>query len=132
VWQCSHLGGHRFAPNVLVLPSGIQLGRIPVDRAADVAELLAAGLIPLDLYRGRTIYPRPVQAAEIAIRIATGYDGVADLRLVAHEDEVVTFSTPAGERTAIVEQRPGPVVRESCGADPGPTAEWLARLESTA
>ena len=58
LWQSSHLGGHRFAPNVLVLPHGIQLGRIPLERAAEVAELLEDGRIPLDLYRGRTIYRR--------------------------------------------------------------------------
>ena len=56
LWQSSHLGGHRFAPNVVVLPYGIQLGRIPLERAADVVDLVTAGRIPLDLYRGRTIY----------------------------------------------------------------------------
>ena len=40
LWQSSHLGGHRFAPNVLVLPHGVQLGRIPLERAAEVARLL--------------------------------------------------------------------------------------------
>ena len=46
LWQSSHLGGHRFAPNVLVLPAGVQLGRIPVERAAEVVALLDAGTDP--------------------------------------------------------------------------------------
>jgi len=132
LWQSSHLGGHRFAPNVLVLPDGIQLGRIPVERAREVVDLLTRGRIPLDLYRGRTIYAAPVQAAEILIRSATGCDGVADLRLVSHVAGRVTFSTPAGELATRVVERPGPVVPVSCGAEPEPTTTWVASLESAA
>jgi hypothetical protein len=128
LWQSSHLGGHRFAPNLLVLPHGIQLGRIPRERAAAVVQELARGRIPLDLYRGRTLYAPPVQAAEIAVRGSTGCDGVADLRLVAHDENSVTFATPVGVRVARVEERPGPVGPVSCGAEPEPTSIWLASL----
>ncbi len=128
LWQSSHLGGHRFAPNVLVLPAGIQLGRIPVERSTEVARLLEAGRIPLDLYRGRTMYSAPVQAAEIALRVATGLDTITDLRLVEHEADHVTFSTPAGERAVRVEERSGPMVPASCGTDPEPTSSWFATV----
>ncbi len=132
LWQSSHLGGHRFAPNVVVLPYGIQLGRIPLERAADVVDLMAAGRIPLDLYRGRTIYAPHVQAAEVAVRSITGVDGVGDLRLVADDDGRVTFATPAGDLTIRVEQHPGPLLPASCGAEPEPTIAWAASLESAA
>ena len=132
LWQASHLGGHRFAPNMLVLPHGIQLGRIPVGRAVEVVELLANDRIPLDLYRGRTIYAPPVQAAELTVRSVTGCDGLADLRLVSYEGNLVTFSTPVGELAVRVEERQGPVVPTSCGADPEPTADWVTSLESAA
>lgn len=128
LWQSSHLGGHRFAPNVLVLPAGIQLGRIPVERSTEVARLLETGRIPLDLYRGRTIYSAPVQAAEIALRAATGLDTITDLKLVGHEGDRVTFATTAGERIARVEERPGPLVPPSCGTDPEPTSSWFATV----
>jgi hypothetical protein len=128
LWQASHLGGHRFAPNVLVLPYGIQLGRISLERAPEVVELLANQRVPLDLYRGRTMYAPAVQAAELAVRSVTGCDGLADLQLVAHEGDLVTFSTPAGELTVRVEERAGPVIPVSCGADPEPTAAWAAYL----
>jgi hypothetical protein len=131
LWQASHLGGHRFAPNLVALPGGVQLGRIPPQRAGEVARLLAEGRIPLDLYRGRTIYAPPVQAAEILVRSVSRCDGVSDLRLVAHEGDLVTFSTRAGKVTARVEQRPGPSVPASCGAGPEPAAQWSARLESS-
>jgi hypothetical protein len=132
LWQASHLGGHRFAPNVVALPAGVQLGRIPPERAREVAGLLAEGRIPLDLYRGRTIYSRPVQAAEILVRAVSGCDGVGDLRLLVHAGDLVTFATPSGELTARVEQRPGPSVLASCGAEPERAVQWSARLESSA
>jgi hypothetical protein len=131
LWQSSHLGGHRFAPNVLVLPSGVQLGRIPVDRAAEVAALLDGGRIPLDLYRGRTIYAPPVQAAEICVRRATGCDRVGDVRVVAHDDALVTFATPTGEQTARVAEEPGSAIPVSCGADLETPVRWGAHLQPT-
>jgi hypothetical protein len=131
LWQSSHLGGHRFAPNMLVLPGGIQLGRMPLEHASAVAELLGQGRIPLDLYRGRTLYAPPVQAAEICVRRATGCDHFADLRLVSVDGALVTFSTPAGELTAEVEEGLGPAVTVSCGAEPETPVCWRARLRST-
>lgn len=132
LWQCSHLGGHRFAPNVLALPGGVQLGRVPAGRAAQVVSLLAAGRIPLDLYRGRTLYPPHVQAAEVALRTALGLDHVGDLRLLDDEGGRVAFASPGGRRTVAVARSPGPPAPASCGAEPEPTAVWTARLESAA
>ena len=34
LWISSHLGGHRFAANVVVLPAGLQFGRVTPDRGA--------------------------------------------------------------------------------------------------
>ena len=132
LWQASHLGGHRFAPNVVVLPHGIQLGRIPPGRAREVVDAVTDGRIPLDLYRGRTLYAPRVQAAEIAARVATGCDAVDALRLVADDAERVTFATPFGDLTVRVEQRQGTAAPASCGAEPEPTVAWVASLESGA
>ncbi len=131
LWQSSHLGGHRFAPNLLVLPRGVQLGRIPIERAAHVAALIRDDRIPLDLYRGRTIYAPPVQAAEICVRRATGHDHVSDLRLVSVGGDRVTFSTPTGEHTAVVGEELGPAVPVSCGVEPTALVRSVARLHST-
>ncbi len=129
VWQASHLGGHRFAPNVVVLPEGIQLGRIPLERAEEVAESIREGRIPLDLYRGRVLYPAHVQAAEVAVRVVTGYDRVGDIRLVEDAKSSVTFATPAGTVTVRVERRDGPPVAASCGGTPEPTLAWSTAVE---
>ncbi|MCZ0942787.1 MAG: hypothetical protein OXJ53_07015 [Gammaproteobacteria bacterium] len=66
VWQVTHLGGHRFAPNVLVLPQGVLYGRVGAeDESIErfVAEV-EAGRVPRRHLRGRSCYPKPVQAAE--------------------------------------------------------------------
>ena len=132
LWQASHLGGHRFAPNVVVLPHGIQLGRIPLGRAREVVDAVTRGRIPLDLYRGRTLYSPSVQAAEIAVRRASGCNEVDALRLVSDDGERVAFATPSGEVTVRVGQQQGDAAPASCGAEHEPTIGWVASLESAA
>jgi len=132
VWQSSHHGGHRFAANVLVLPWGVQLGRVGVEDAAGVASALGAGRIPLEHYRGRTLYEPPVQAAEVAVRRAHGLDAVDAVHLVACDDAGhVCFLGPDGELRAIVEEREGPAVPASCGDEPAPTTSFAVRVESS-
>ena len=128
LWQSSHLGGHRFAPNLLALPYGVQFGRIPVDAAPAVADALAAGRISLEWYRGRTLYPAPVQAAEIAVRCARGLDGIGDLRLLSVTSGSVRFATPGGDVTVRVEESSGPSVPASCGAEPERARTWHASI----
>jgi hypothetical protein len=132
VWRSSHHGGHRFAPNVLVLPAGIQLGRVATADAARVSALLSEGRIPLDRYRGRTLYAPPVQAAEVELRRQLGLDGVDDLRLVGEDGAHVTFATPDGEARVSVTETEGPASPPSCGAEPEPTRRFAVRLESPA
>jgi hypothetical protein len=68
VWQTTHMGGHRFAPNVLYLPLGIQYGRLTsADATALVSDALSHSIL-LDIYRGRTCYAGLEQAAEYYIR----------------------------------------------------------------
>jgi hypothetical protein len=82
VWQSTHIGGDRFAGNVVVLPHGLYYGRV---EPADTRSLLAAqaeGTIDLDHYRGRSAYSFPVQAAEHAIRQSEGLAGIDDFRFL--------------------------------------------------
>jgi hypothetical protein len=85
VWQSTHVGGDRFAGNVVVFPHGLYYGRVD---PADTVELVSShrsGRVDLDHYRGRCGYSCPVQAAEHAIREAEGLLGIDDLRLVGSE-----------------------------------------------
>ena len=67
-WEASHIGGDRFAANLLVLPHGLYFGRLEPDTARGVARLLAAGELDLDHLRGRSGLGTPLQAAEAALR----------------------------------------------------------------
>jgi hypothetical protein len=127
LWISSHQGGHRFAANVLVLPSAVQLGRVESAQASRVVRSALGGRISLEHYRGRTCYEPAVQAAEHAIRNASGLDDVDDLNFEAHTDDVVTFRDAAGrEWQAVVEETAGPAVPASCGAEPEPQRAFSA------
>ena len=85
MWQSTHVGGDRFAGNVVVFPQALYYGRVdPADTAGLVAAQ-ASGSLDLDRYRGRAAYPFQVQAAEHAIRESEGLLGIDDLSLVGSE-----------------------------------------------
>jgi hypothetical protein len=67
-WEASHVGGDRFAANLLVLPHGLYFGRLDAASARGVTRLLAAGELDLDHLRGRSGLATPLQAAEAALR----------------------------------------------------------------
>ena len=94
VYECSHLGGHRFAANVLVLPDGLCFGRLDARSAPALAGELDAGRLPLEHLRGRTAYEPEQQAAEILVRRRLDLAGTDDLALV----EGTTFELADGRR----------------------------------
>jgi hypothetical protein len=71
-WEVSHIGGDRFAGNLLVLPHGLYYGRLDAPSAIAVAGGHEVGELDLDHLRGRSGYAMPVQAAEIALRRELG------------------------------------------------------------
>ena len=107
VWQCSHLGGHRFAPTFLTLPGGLVWGRFDPARLDALAQSLAAGQLgELEQLRGRCCYPRAVQAAECLIRIRDEIADDAGLELVAHasapdQPTQVEFRSATGDRLRV-------------------------------
>lgn len=72
-WRCSHLGGHRFAPTMLDLPSGRMFGRMA---DGDAAVVLGGGGALVDrlafIYRGRCALPEPAQIVESELWSRTG------------------------------------------------------------
>ncbi len=129
LWLSSHQGGHRFAANVLVLPSGVQLGRLDPENAVSVTQRALDGRVVLDHYRGRACYDARVQAAEHEVRRALGLEEIADLRLAAVDGSVVRFHRIDGsEHAASVEEIAGPVIPASCGAEPEAQRALDARL----
>ena len=79
-WQSTHVGGDRFAGNLVALPDGAYYGRVEPAEAWPLLESALRGEIYLPRYRGRSCHSFPVQAAERAVRESTGLLGVADVR----------------------------------------------------
>lgn len=129
LWLSSHQGGHRFAANVLVLPVGIQLGRVSPGEAVDVVGAALDGRIALDRYRGRIAYTAREQAAERIVRESRGLVRAADLTLAGDDGTYVTFVDGDGhEHRAVPSEASGPPVPASCGADPEPQHHFVAHL----
>lgn len=82
LWQTNHLGGDRFAANVLCLPYGIYYRR--VDQAALFAMIQAheTKQLYLPTFAGRAYYSREIQTAEYFIRKDTGELAIDALQLI--------------------------------------------------
>ena len=68
VWECSHIGGDRFAANLVILPEGLYFGRCDSAAAEQVIDDYERGEIYLDNYRGRSVLGFYEQAAEYFVR----------------------------------------------------------------
>lgn len=71
-WECSHVGGDRFAANLVVLPHGFYYGHLTPDAAVDLARCHDRGLVEPRWLRGRSSLPAAVQAAQHHARLLTG------------------------------------------------------------
>ena len=114
-WETTHLGGDRFAANMVCFPHGLYFGRVPPEQAADIATAYRDGEIRLGNYRGRCCWPGPVQAGEFWVREESGATGVDDVRLTSAAVEgdltTATFATADGTWTARVRERLDPKAR---------------------
>lgn len=132
VWETTHVGGHRFAGAVLVLPHGLSYGRVDLAAGLRIAELSRKGRLDPAHLRGRSAYPPAVQAAEVELLARLGEDRVDALELVSHEAHgaVTTVVLRAGEATheLEVEALGGEPVRQSCADEtPKPATSYLVR-----
>ncbi|MFN2557774.1 MAG: sucrase ferredoxin, partial [Nitriliruptorales bacterium] len=98
-WECSHIGGDRFAANLICFPHGLYYGRVGRDEGLEVVEAYERGLVDLDHYRGRAGLPFHVQAAEYFVRRHARLLGTDDLAVMGQEAAPgrrvrVTFAGP--------------------------------------
>lgn len=68
VWECSHTGGHRFAPVGILLPAGYTYGRLTFESALVMAQEAAAGRVAVEGLRGRACHSPAGQVAEVTVR----------------------------------------------------------------
>ena len=79
VWQCSHVGGDRFAGNLLCFPHGLFYAHQTPDAGRRALEDYRGGRVTLDGFRGRACYSHQTQAAEFFVRSAASLRGVEAL-----------------------------------------------------
>ena len=85
VWECSHVGGDRFAASVVVLPDGTYYGGLDGPDAADVLDRHLAGTVTPDHLRGSSMLPPVAQAAAVAVHERFGPGGARDVRSASIE-----------------------------------------------
>jgi hypothetical protein len=98
IWQCTHVGGHRFAPNVLKLPDGALFGRVNVGDIGAFIAVVESGGVPARWLRGRTAYPFHVQAAEAMLGDRHAPAKLLGEEALAEDRWRVRFEQNGGER----------------------------------
>ncbi|MDN5750727.1 MAG: sucrase ferredoxin [Pseudonocardia sp.] len=118
VWESSHLGGHRFAPTALVLPTGYLYGRLDPAAAVAACKTAAVGEVEPALSRGRSAFSPAGQVAELAVRHSTGLRDADALTVdpAARVGAVVVVGRDGRRWEVDVAERAGPAPRPaSCG-----------------
>ena len=80
-WECSHIGGCRFAPALVLLPHGYVLGGVEAADGPDVVRGYRKGTVDPRWVRGRSCFAPAVQAAQHEARLKTGAFGVDALKV---------------------------------------------------
>lgn len=72
VWETTHVEGHRYAANLVILPEGLYYGPADIASASRAIGAHQRGLVSPERYRGRAGQPRDVQEAEHALLTEPG------------------------------------------------------------
>lgn len=131
-WECSHLGGDRFAATMLILPEGLCYGRVDGTDAAGLVRLYLDGRLDDRFLRGRTSLPHVVQAAQHFARQHHGEDRIEALAPVSVETVEdgarVVLATDAGSVEVVLDQQMSEPLFSQCRATvAGPVRTYRLR-----
>ncbi len=133
VWECSHTGGHRFSPTGILLPHCQVYARLTAELATSALTAAARGRMPGELNnswhnRGRTVWPKAAQAAEVGVREHTGEARLAALTVEARRDGdhwLADVRDDDGHTwRAAVREVAGPPLASSCLKAAKPSHSW--------
>jgi hypothetical protein len=129
VVEISHLGGHRYAPTMLVLPFGYAYAWLDIESALDVAAAARDGLVHPGGLRGRADLPPAAQAAEAYWRAQVGpapVDAVHIIDVDVDRDLYrVTARVDGRTETTRMRHVPGATIgATACGGKPIATGRW--------
>jgi (2Fe-2S) ferredoxin len=133
-WECTHIGGDRFAANLLVVPDGTVYGGLDAATAVDVVQEHLSGRVDLEHLRGFSAYRPPIQAALAAVLRAHGPAAAGDVKpgAVATDGdlwhvEVLGRGALPGRSMVAVRRTLQPPARLTCQARADATAYvWAA------
>lgn len=117
-WESTHVGGDRFAGNLVLFPHALYFGRVEAARGPEIVGAYAGGRIVLDRFRGRATVPMYAQAAEIHLRRQLSLDGIDDVvvRSATREGEerLVELRAAGAHHLLRVRRRLDPPMRLTC------------------
>lgn len=105
-WECSHVGGDRFAANVISLPDGATFGNLDADDAPEIIAGHLAGRTDPDFLRGVCGQTPVVQAAMVAVLREHGvlpWGGMRPVRVEQRDDRWRVVLDLHGTRSATVD-----------------------------
>jgi hypothetical protein len=121
-WESTHVGGDRFAGNLVAFPHGLYFGHVEPRETSEIVRAYGDGRIAaLHHYRGRSSDPFYVQTADATLRIELDLDRIDDVRMEQAERDGdrarVTFATPLGRREVRLERIFGGPMRLTCHSE---------------
>jgi hypothetical protein len=92
-WQTSHLGGDKFAANLLCLPTSLYYGHVTVSEVKTIIDMYTDNQVYLAKYRGQTCYNAAVQAADYFLRKKRAQPTIGAFKLVSFQCEATETCT---------------------------------------
>jgi len=109
-WQTTHVGGHRYAPNILALPQGAMYGRVMADDVSRFLTNTEKNEVAIEFLRGNTNFSKPAQLAEYSLlndskqnTAGSQHEKTEMPKLLGETDSTVTFATAQGVTEVSVE-----------------------------
>jgi hypothetical protein len=121
VWETTHVGGDRFAANLVALPQGVYFGRLDPESALPTVAAFERGLVLPENYRGRCTDSGAAQAAEAELRARiarpVGVNAITHLAEEETEDGIrLTLGHDGGLYSVSVETVEGQECPTTCSA----------------
>lgn len=129
IWQTTHLGGHRYAPNLLCLPSGYVYGFVDPNISVGLVKNHDQNSLDIERLRGRSHYSPAKQAGEIYARLKhditsrEAIDCNTSTETIRDHLTIQYSGTHSGEISLHKKMRSNPST--SCDENPKPSAEFL-------
>lgn len=129
-WECTHLGGHRFAATLVTFPSALCLGRLDAESAVLALEEVEVGRHPVGFSRGRAGVGGAEQFAQLHLVQENSLDDLGDVYVLGSAPrggadpaaEVAVDLVADGRRWRVVVRRTQVQRRQSCGASAAKSA----------